>query len=1001
MWHTKGKKGQAEIWIIVGIVALIAGVFVADKAGLFTLSNVISPYSNPELNSIAHAYYYDATNTGPATCQVTQASTTRRCIQEGVANGCANTNVVSQECNVCGGSGCTSRPVDCGPWNPGGQQIKDEGLYACKDGNVVLQFCGSLGSTLVEQCDLGCSYQPYQLSSGVFVNTVKCDGDYDPNKNICGSDGRTLFKTDSSGNLNTITCDYSCFNGQCVDCKEGSQICLGSTQIQKCIGGVWTNTATCSGLDTCSQSGTGFDTTASCSSTHVNGELQCSGNQPVIYDSNIKNFKNNGPACTTSCVAGECKDECNVDSCVAGALYDCQVSAAGNENVKVADCVSGYCNDEVTCLSNYEIGKTYCVNGDVYIGRTDTSSNKASTGGIALELQNDCTIGCSESGGVASCTKLPKCVGNEGKDVCTVGTSIGTCSADGQKISNERDCKTATGNSDAYCDASKNPDSCSVPEDECSGTQICSNGQIFSCTNNKIGSKLYDCASNSCSAEGVSCTNECSSVGQYSCVDSSTQGLCVKDTNNNLAYQRTQCGADGCNSVTGKCNVAGTPNSFICERTSDYGGKVYQTDVNGFKIGSVIVDCSQVSPKDSLQPFCVQGSSKCNFCTPGAYICGTNERFQCDDPTVPTKKNVESCEAGCFVDATGTKCDQLQVVISPTQNFKITGSNVAQVTIQGKLTGSQTNKGILTDYVATIKGTTTDTKTGKTNADGTIIIPFGDKPIGAYTVDITFPEYPDAKNKRVVSVSVTNDYVVKVVSAAVQFKIPNSNPSVSIEATNQNGDAPTQLQLSNVPAGLTKATVLPGNSVGKFTLQFDGAPGIYTVGVKPISGTTTLEEQMIQIELRKPTLSVNNIIPASTKPGKYQYDLNIVGPTESSQTSNLKPDNITATISHSPAVPLQLNDLGNGKYSFNYDFSSPGTYTVTVTAQKEGYETAQFSKVIEVSGSGTSAPPGGSASSAGTQTPVTSPAESPSGLKGILMVVLIIGAVLYFGRKKN
>jgi len=234
---------MAEKSLIIWIVLIIIGIFLAGKIGLFTI--FIPGIGQPEgTESLINEVYYPATNT-LTTCELTLPSSTYKCAQ--TSNFCSSTDPIKfAECETCGTGSppCSARPVNCGLWNPGGEPIKDLGIYACSNENIVTQFCGSFGTSLVEDClSQPCQFlSNYQTPDG-FKDVVKCSGNYKTNQKLCV--GNTLFTTSSDGKtISEEICGYVCVNNACVDCENGKTRCkqLPSTTTDReiCTGGKWT-----------------------------------------------------------------------------------------------------------------------------------------------------------------------------------------------------------------------------------------------------------------------------------------------------------------------------------------------------------------------------------------------------------------------------------------------------------------------------------------------------------------------------------------------------------------------------------------------------------------------------------------------------------------------------------------------------------------------------------------------------------------------------------------
>ena len=108
-------------------------------------------------------------------------------------------------------------------------QIEPEGKYYCDNKNTIYRIpCGGKTKEVIETCSLGCEYADVQIDSNLAtVNVVKCKGDFQPNKQICSTDGKKIYTVDSSGKLTTGNC-CSCTNGVCsktVGCAPAVPAC--------------------------------------------------------------------------------------------------------------------------------------------------------------------------------------------------------------------------------------------------------------------------------------------------------------------------------------------------------------------------------------------------------------------------------------------------------------------------------------------------------------------------------------------------------------------------------------------------------------------------------------------------------------------------------------------------------------------------------------------------------------------------------------------------------
>lgn len=1049
---------------------------------------------------------------------------------------CKNTasNTIAYAKFVAGGGLSTSKDAQGGfellSNNP--IPIKDSGRFACVNNQIVLQYCGTFGFEVKESCSLGCGFvSSFNIGNNVLVDAVKCNGVYKPNQNLCGSDvqsetnlPRTLYKTDSTGNLNITTCGFACNAGACVQCKEGAKQCLTNTQPQICQNGVWVNEALCFGQSTCAQTGDWPDTGASCESAHPDGYETCTGNQPQIFRTATNSFVNKSYTCTTQCVkignTADCVDQCSENSCEAGALFTCNLADSGNTPVQSATCISGLCIDSTNCKPQYQLNKSYCNNNKVYRAIPDATT--PANGGVTLGSSPsvDCKVGCTETvvegvkQGDATCTKLVACIDKENQNICVAGqtTQRATCSAAGDELLNEVDCRTVLSNQNAICSSG----TCITPTVVCAGDFACKNGQMYSCSNGQWGSVLNTCNSLGCSSTGetpsstnsecnnapayngtlnmcsngnsvlfeeknvtdadgkqyllkssASCGQEgcnpanglcntqctpgsevCSNGAVYSCSSSGalsenpvytcnglqcdTSSSCKSDcsqaqlnnyqcrvaagglqnsflcnynsTSKQYIYSLSQtCGGEGCDSVTGKCVSSGNPNSFICEdvSTTGLGGLIYSTNSLGQK-ADLVDDCRN-KRIETFDAFCFtnqngDADNQCHYCIQGVYYCGTNEKFKCSDPLTLSKTDIATCEAGCSSTTSGTICDQLSVIIGKTTFAKDDKNVLITATLTGDISNNP-KSGVTYSVTLSGSGLPQSIEQGTTGVNGMITASFGDLPLGAYNVSIALPEYPAAKNQKSFTVRVTNDYIITVFGGQVQFNVPNKQTKIIIQAL-KGTNAPQGLTITNIPQGLTSATITPTSVSGQWNLNIEGEPGKYTIGISPYD-TALLEEQTVDVELRKASLLIESNMPASAKPGVRQYDIYIKGQVDTAGAKDfIKPDSISATIE---GESISLSDLGGGRYTFEHDFSSEGTYNLEATASKAGYESATRTLVLQISSSGTvSAPGSGGAGSTGTTG--TTGTTTTTGINNNTLIIIIIGVLIgyfVFGRKRR
>ena len=190
----------------------------------------------------------------------------------------------------------------------GEASIKGEPKYACRDGNVVLQYCNSFLSdyTIQEVCDplSPCRFfLNQQTPIGGGYSTVKCDSNYKPNKKLCVD--ATLYFTNSDGSvINYEVCGYQCINEACIDCEDGKKRCAQltttNTDIEICQYGEWVEwkdtPATCIGEEVC--------VNGECISEFFDGQMSCDGHQPQKYYGTTETWEDYGERCIGDCIQG-------------------------------------------------------------------------------------------------------------------------------------------------------------------------------------------------------------------------------------------------------------------------------------------------------------------------------------------------------------------------------------------------------------------------------------------------------------------------------------------------------------------------------------------------------------------------------------------------------------------------------------------------------------------------------------------------------------------------
>lgn len=977
----------ATISIILIVAAIIGGIFIADKIGLF--SSFTPSIGQPAgASSLVNLVYYPATNT-PTTCQLSASSSTRKCAQS--TNLCSSLDPIRfAECAVCGSGSapCSARPSDCGLWDPGGIPIKDAGIYACSNGDIVTKYCGSFGNTLVEDCPSTqiCEFRTnYQVPEG-FDNVVKCTGNYKPDQKLCV--GNTLYSTSADGgSISSQVCGYLCSNQACVNCQDGLKKCNSMTSVDICLGGQWTHwtdpAGTCIGEQQC--------VSGVCTSDFVVGQRRCNGNQPQIFTSS-QVWANEGDACDLSCIqdsatAVHCQKECDPTGyyCAGGYLRNCLSTDRDNEIQNVGACVSGSCSaDGLKCLPTRQLGSKYCSSGNVFVASSSGNIYDLNGGVTGIIFGEPCDSTCVPVGdNNAECRLEAGCAGHLGQSICTDTITKAVCSDNGQQYTSIEDCSTLYAN--GFC----KDGFCSPPEPDCTGTKVCTSGGIIrACTSGVLGNTLDSCNDLGCTSDtygNVKCTDECSAIDTYTCFGFNSI-LCSKNsTNSQLQKITIKCGLEGCG-ANGRCSVTGIPNNFTC-----IGEAIYPTDSYGGALPNPIAICGA-----SDNSYCSETISQCVFCERDQPICTETTLAQCDNPFTGSLKNIQSCELGCSLSP--IYCDRLSATISPTQNFFADEDMI----ITGSLKGSSSLNPVKTTYIARLyslsqPSTVLDTQSGSSDVNGHLSISFGrGKPLGDYIIRIELDKLGKTFN---VSSKVTNDYRVRISGPDVVQKIPGLSAVTEIEALDANGNEPDSVIVSTLPTGIT-ATATKKTS-GKWAINLSGEPGIYEIGFTPVKDSIELAEQFKTISLIKAKLTGSVNLPASTKKGKSTYTLTITGPISAEgATAGIKPDNITATMSKSSATAITLLDSGSGKYTFEYDFTEIGTYTFNVAANKNGYDPATLSQQVQVSDSGDVAPPSSSTrtDTSGTDTGTTG-GEKPSYRIYIIIAVLLIGGYLIFKKK--
>lgn len=845
-------------------------------------------------------------------------------------------------------------------------ELKDPGIYSKSEGNIVMRYCGSFGDELVYNCPLN---QPaefltnFQTPDGL-KDIVKCSGSYIPNKNLCVDN--ILYTTNNEGtSLTSKTCGYICSNEKCIDCQDGNKRCVSNKEydIEICSGGQWTEwispDATCIGEQQC--------VNGVCTSDISPGMKRCNGKQPQVFTSGYT-WQNDGEACDIQCnelTATEvsCTKECEPIGyyCVGGELYDCQPNDRDNDKIRIGSCVSGYCtSDNSKCFATREIGDKYCSGNEIF--KAVSSGNEYDLfGGVKGDYQATCKNSCVPEGdNSAKCTKIEGCDGNEGLSICLNGFERVTCSDDSQSYTTYEDCTTTFSN--GFCELKGGVGVCSKPEDECIGTILCSNGKIRACNDGVIGNVIWECNGLGCQtlSSGLPiCVDECSILDEYKCINQDSYVCTYDELTPSLISQRQkilelvmECSSEGCDPSTGKCISSGTPNTYICmgeDRNEDgRGDDIWFINENGF-LDSLIDQCGV-----NQDNYCSEGLSYCKFCEQSYISCSPDGKRveRCKNEKTGEVEVLDTCEVGCFVEKSKRYCDDLKVIISESQNFLVD----EPVSIKGLIKGSESDKGIIVPKISVkLEGPgETITETGASGASGNFDVNFGKKSVGDYIATLDMVDY----NKQyIISVKVTNDFIIKLYGSQVLTTIPGTTPSTELEVVGGTGE-PEDIVDVGIPEGLESIEVTKTGVSGRWKLQVKGEPGIYQIKLAAVENGVILEPYTISIELRKPKLEITTNIPSSGKIGENEYEIKILAPqiiSGLSKTDSIQPDSITLTI-NGESYDLSSKSLGNGRYLFDYDYTE-GTYTINLEAELDGYQPVSISKQLQISKSGTDLPP--------------------------------------------
>lgn len=900
---------------------------------------------------------------------------------------------------LCGADGKTRYTTDAS----GNINVETCG-YVCNSGKCVSckSGAGRCSGQIVQTCtaqgywtdtSTTCTGLSQCRQSGTSPDTTaSCSSDFVEGQERCSGSQPQVYRSATSTFENKgSACTTSC------ELQSGRAVCVNQCTSQTCEFGTIFNCNLFETGNTKSQLGTcnsgSCRTQNSCEPRYTLGQSYCVGStiQTAIPDTGllsggVKLDVDNKITCTLGCTDASgtpacvkdvrCTGKENRDVCV-DAVTKGTCNSRGDEILSpTTDCTVTLGTTRATCDDSSGTavckaptqecsGNFGCYNGKIY----------SCINGLFEEVLDD----CNNQGCTGSSQPLAQC-----NDQCTASTCDGASSfacqeVESQDVDGKQKIRGAGTSCAIGCDSASG-----LCRTECTaGTNKCgTDGYIHVCTSSQtLGAIVDSCNGQGCNTATNLCNDECSTIG-YTCSGRNSIYCSRNSTNNQLLSETLTCGSLGCSN--GRC-VSSNPNSFIC-----IGEALHSTDASGIASQNPLKICSTEPSRNGFQPYCSAGVSDCKACELNSYICGAKELAQCGNEFTGEKINVQSCEAGCI----NYVCDQASATISPTQNF----ASDENLIIKGAIVGSRTGNKLATAYTARLTGQGVDKSVSGISTNGLFNIAFGVQPLGDYVVSITIPEY-----SREISVNsrVTNSYIIKLFGSQVAKKIPGQTAVIQVEALDSKNTAPDDITVSSVSSNIT---IIPKKTttLGRWDLEIQGAAGIYNVGLKAVKDSVTLDEQTITIELRKPLLEATSNMPVSNVKGSKSYDINIKGDAQATE-----PDSISATISHSPAETIALTRLGSGLYTFTYDFSSLGTYTLVVTAAKEGYEFTPFSQTIEISQDGAATPPAGSTqgntgtttSTSGTTTTTSTGTKSDNQNLIIIGIVIIIGYFILRGKK--
>jgi len=883
------------------------GFQAALKCG--TNLDLYKPNQNLCVGNILYSTSSDGKAISSSTCGF--ACSNNACIdcQDGTKR-CSPSPTSTSDVDICSG----------GTWIP--QNTKCSGIQQCSQGTCTSDF--NIGD---KKCNVK---QPQILNS---------QSQWDDDGEVCDLQCNEISRTETTCTLQCTPTGYSCAGGILYECLNEDR---DNQQY---------NRGVCS---------SGYCTTdnSKCLPAHSIGDKYCSDGDVYTGISSGNNYDLFGgvsgdlfKTCSNGCLNGECilatgcSGHLGQDICSDGFTKK-TCSSDGQTYTFTQNCgdlgTGGFCNSTTkqcqlppaACT-----GTSFCANG--------LNIKQCNLGVIGNILYSCNNLGCTtDSNG------NPKCI-----DGCTIEDSFSCQSGNSYKCtevtdgSNQlllnlsqtcgsRGCNALTGICTTECTPNIN--------------KCASDNYIHSCNSDStLGSIIDTCNGKGCSTNTNSCNNICTSIG-FRCSNSNSIECYRNETNAQLLERTTACGINGCGS-DGRCNALGQPNSHVCISQD-----LYETDSNGYAESNPIKTCNTELKRNGLQPKCLSSTDlidyiDCVVCDfNGQYICLNKNYYRCGDIYQGTAISGSSvnCEVGCSTNGNNF-CDNLDTIISETQNF-VLGEGVK---VTGTLQGSQTGNGVI---ATNIKGTLTGSGqnkevTASSSSSGIFDLNFGEIPLGNYNVVIEITEYNKTFN---IVAKVSNDYKIEKAESVALIKYPGINPSINLKITGGDG-IPQDIIILGSYSGIRNVDISYSSVVGKWILTVDGDPGIYHINVSAVEKVTNAQQdpQDLVIEIRNPTLAITSNLPVSAKPGKQEIQVKVSGPTSKDQPSaGLVPDTITATINNQN---VELKNQGSGSYIIEQTFTDLGTYTLQVDAVKAGYDAPDtFSKSITISSSGKETTPG-------------------------------------------